>query len=438
MNQALLTSILGFSLFGCANIAQQVPPMDLAVAQKVSAAIKPAEPVGDKDAFGKLIALVDGVSEEIKVAVNTSSGDRVAGQKAMLVAVGQEFEGSVRVLVEGEPWLLSYPDTAELQSDSSRILEQLAKVKEASKLLGAYADVVEEGGNPELAARACLTNRKLSLRMLEASNLMMTELVGVAVSSIAERNIRDLALRGSWTEADIKSLQGHGAVKFGAIKGLQSSIMSEWWNYSVPSIATLEFPVKKGTDFGISKEMLASMEMNPKPFDREATLKAGATYLTMSIEEMTKNPLESKGSDAFWDELFSSFPGEEANETEMSKWCKTTPNVFGLVSLQSVMPIFAQARVAAIRQEASRGLTEVVLAARRGMIESGALPGSYSELKKFGLPDDVNDPYSGKAFGYDAKRGLAWSVGPDKVDGGGKNMANQWSNSAKDFVVKLK
>lgn len=433
-------------MFGCGGDVQQVPPMDLTEAQKISS-VKVEDRKGDPEAYGKLLKLVDGVPKEVTWAMNTPADQRVAGQKAILVAEGLEFEKAVRELVEGESWVIptgltpemGFEERYELVGDS---FASHAKLKLAVKILDGYAEAVDEGGNPELAARAYLTARLLSQRVIEASPSLICEMVGVANSAITERGIREMALRGSWSSADIQVLQGKGMTKFAAMSGLAGAIRNEWTNYSVPLIAEIPFPFERGGGAelfdGLDEKAVSFLKQNPNPYDRKLTLEVGSKYIEIRSDEMEKTPMLSVQSDDYYKEILGSVPTEMTDEKSKLEWFKSTPNAFGYVVLQLAFPTFGQARLAALRSEASRGLSEVVLAAWRGVVETGNLPGSYAELKKFGLPDDVVDPFSGQGFGYDPVRGVAWSVGPDKKDDGGKDTPERVNSETKDYVVRLK
>lgn len=443
---AILVSVLGVGLFGCNGGVEQVQAMKLDEARTFSA-IKLEERTGDTDAYGKLLKLVDGLSKDVIGAMSTSADQRVAGQKAILVAEGLEFEKAVRELVEGESWVIptgltpemGFEERYEVVGDS---FASHAKLKLAVKILDNYAEVVDEGGNPELAARAYLTARLLSQRVIEASPSLICEMVGVANSAITERGIREMALRGSWNSGDIQVLQGKGMTKFAAMTGLAGAIRNEWTNYSIPLVAEIPFPFERGGGAelfdGLDEKAVSFLKQNPNPYDRRLTLELGSKYIEITADEMEKTPMLSVQSDGYYREILGSVPTEVTDEKSKLEWFKSTPNAFGYVVLQLAFPTFGQARLAALRSEASRGLSEVVLAARRGMVETGDLPGSYSELKKFGLPEDIVDPFSGKAFGYDPVRGVAWSVGPDKKDDGGKDTPERVNSETKDYVVRLK
>lgn len=412
--------------------------------QQLSVALKPEPKTGDKEAFGKLVALVKAVPEDVMLSVDLAHGERVAGQKANLVAYGQTFEEAVRKLVEGEDWVieLSTEGSVEERLEKDIRSEEMAGVKKASKLLLAYSEVVEEGGNPELAARACLTNRMLGRQMLQTNHLLMTNLVALAVNAIAERGTRMMAIRGYWSSDNMNLLQGKGWDKRQAVDGLVGSVKSEWWNFTLPALSVAEIVNRKDKTFtelgDLDEEMIASLKENPKSFDRKATIELGAKIVSAQIAELESHSFKFESSDKLLDEINKTMPGEDAERPEILSWFKSKENAYGLMMLSVTLPSFRQASLAAFRSEAGLGLSEVVLAAQRGLIETGSLPGSFEELAKFGLPEGVVDPFSGKAFGYDASRGLAWSVGADGKDDGGKDEPERWTDKAKDWVVRLK
>lgn len=441
MRLLIFVAALNALLMGCAGETEEVPVQNLTEWQQLSVALKPEPKTGDKEAFGKLAALVKAVPEDVMLSVDTAHGERVAGQKANLVAYGQTFEEVVRKLVEGEDWVieLSTEGSVEERLEKDIRSEEMAGVKKASKLLLAYAEVVEEGGNPELAARACLTNRMLGRQMLQTDHLLMTNLVAVAVNAIAERGIRMMAIGGYWSSDDMILLQGKGWDKRQAVDGLVGSVKSEWWNFTLPLLSSIEFPNNSDRTMRLldesDKNVIEAFRSNPKAYDRKATIELGVKYLSAHFDDIKPGPMQSSRVDEFIETAFGEIPEDGEN---LVKWAKSTENGVGISIVQMMFPFIGSGRDGAMRSEASQGLSEVVLAAQRGLIETGSLPGSYEELAKFGLPEGVVDPFSGKAFGYDPVRGLAWSVGLDGVDDGGTGEAEKWNSDAKDWVVRLK
>lgn len=395
--------------------------------------------------YQRLLKLVDGVPVEVLDIINIPLADRVAGQKAILVSSGMEFESAVRELVDSGRWNIPVTVSPGFENEDigeGHAVSDLSKVKVAAKLLYAYAEVVEEGGNPELAAHALLTCRTLGMRLMEGSGALMVNLVGIAVDAISEKGIRNAALRGSWSNDDVQLIQGRGSARYLAATSLGQSLRSEMSNYVTPLIEQTQFPIRELNKVswlaGADEEMLAFMEQNPKPFDREATAEVARRFIELSIQELEIDPRVDKYSMEFWNASIGDVPEEGADEQELLKWCKSTPNAFGRYLLTVTMPVFGQARKAAVRNEAIRGLTEVVLAARRALTETGELPATYQDLKKFGLPDNVMDPYTHKDYRYDAVRGIAWSAGPDGKDDGGYEKPESHRDSSQDWVVQLK
>ncbi|MBL8067613.1 MAG: hypothetical protein JNM28_04125 [Armatimonadetes bacterium] len=428
---------------GCGPMAGSGPRARLTDGAPAQGSLAESRTVSASDsAYHDLLKLVDGLSPETLKAVDTPMPQRVAGQKAMLVAVGMEFEPAVRKLTDSHPWQLPAAAGIGSEDQSGGEISDLGKVKIAAKLLYAYAETVEEGGNPELGARALLTCRQLGMRVMEDSRSLIVSFVGIAVDAIADKGIRTAILRGNWGAGEIKSVQGQGAGRFSAAVSLGKSLESEFENSVLPIIGRSTFPVRdrekqpwlQGTD----EEVLSFMEQNPHPFDQAQTAEMARKYVQLSIGELQTNPLDGRASAKFWEEAVGDVPTEEADERAMLTWCKTKPNAFGRYLLSVTMPAIGQARQAAIRNEAIRGLTEVAMAARRGWAETGKLPATYGDLKAFGLPSDVSDPYTGKAYQYDPDRGIAWSTGPDGQDDGGQDPPESHRDDAKDWVVRVK
>jgi hypothetical protein len=434
----------GACLMGCAGENDAVAEQPLTEWQQLSVALKPEVKKGNSKAYSQVVALANLIPAETIEAINTPQKDRDAAQRANLISYGKTFEESVRKLVEGEPWVieLSKAETAQDRMMEDIRFPELTQIKLASKFLYAYSETVGEDGEPELAARACLTNRMLGHQMIQTNCMLITNLVAVAVNAISERSIRESALHGNFSADNFKILQGQGAVKDQSISGLIGAVKNEWWNSSLPMLSGFNFPPKVGDVetplSGADDELMAFFEQNSKPFDRKATVELGVKIISAQLADLTARPLNFEKSQTLLDDLTEGVPDEETDEMATLKWAKSKENAVGVLLLSVSLPTFGQASLAALKSEASRGLTEVVLAARRGMVETGSLPGSYAELKNFGLPDDVVDPFSGKAFGYDSARGVAWSVGSDGKDDGGLDLPERWTVEAKDWVVRVR
>ena len=65
---------------------------------------------------------------------------------------------------------------------------------------------------------------------------------------------------------------------------------------------------------------------------------------------------------------------------------------------------------------ANRRLTQAAIAIRLHEVAHGRRPASLAELSPDILPAVPLDPYDGKPLRYDAKRGILWSVGANRID----------------------
>lgn len=377
---------------------------------------------GVKGQFEKFISLVDGIPEDVRGTADIRREEWTAGMKANLIGAGEVFLPEAEKLLE-VAWDLGEFDYSVLSLEADAESEAMQQVvmfssqsKVAAKFLRALADAAEEGGSYDLAARAIAANRKLSERLLRSNRMLIENLVGVAISAISERSARDIAIRGSFGEAEFKSLQG---VDKDYRKALADSLRREWTGALIPSLEKAKVP--------------ETGEMAGAKFDQEATLVFAKQYIAVALEEVEGTGLSLDKANKLMKEFLGEIP-EDAGE----EWMKAQPNGYGKALILDSLPIFGQALNAAVKSEASEGLTEVVLAAQRGLAETGKLPETVADLRKFGLKDGVVDPYTGKDFGYDPVRGVAWSVGPDGVDDGGLDKEEDWSDRAKDRVVRVK
>ncbi|ARU39957.1 hypothetical protein CCB80_01915 [Armatimonadetes bacterium Uphvl-Ar1] len=418
MKAAFLTIALGLGMAGCAGDGVETD----ASSAPVPAVEVPAQN-GVKGQFEKFIALVDGLPEDVRATADVRREEWTAGMKANLIGAGEVFLPEAEKLL-ADAWDLGEFDFstlswAEEDEESEELAAQMsnsAKAKVGSKFLMALSEAAEEGGSYELSARAIAANRKLSERLLGSNRVLIENLVALAISSISERTARLVAIRGSFGEAEFKILQG---VDKDYRKALADALRREWAGGLIPSLEKAKVP--------------ETGDMAGAKFDQEATLAFAKQYIAVALEEVEGTGLSLDKANQLMKEFLGEIP-EEAEE----KWLKAQPNGYGKALILDSLPVFGQALNAAVKSEASEGLTEVVLAAQRGLSETGKLPETVAELRKFGLKDGVVDPYTGKDFGYNPVRGVAWSVGPDGVDDGGLDKEEDWSERAKDRVVRVK
>lgn len=409
---------------------KDVPPIPvsegLAIAPDLT--LKPQR--GNDQALAQIQQLVGSVPKSIAEIVQKNPDEWVAGDKANLVASGEPLLNDIEKIV-AEPWVLPTP-----QYDKEE--PQLFDIKSAARILCAYAKAVDEGGNPELAVRALLAVRNLSSRLFESSTGLVPYLIAIAIDAIVEKDLRQIVVKQSMSEQEMTLLQGKGYSPYNSMTGLSTAVKGEWTHYFVPAIAQIEF-VPKGVEMnpmiGLSSaEVRAWSEGNPNPFDRKQTLTTYAGYFRALISDIEKHdPLLTDSKEAYA-AITQPIP---ASKQETIDWAQKTPNSVGLLLGRLMVHTEQQAYEAALKCEIMRGLSEVVVAAQKGLQATGNLPMDMGELRKFGLPKHSIDLYSGTDFGYDSVRGVAWSVGPDRKDDGGKDKP-EVLREVKDWVVAVK
>lgn len=429
---SVLTALCVLS-FGCEDPqVKPVPKISIESGLAVAPELTFAPVEGDLDALPKISALVKSSGVVLNPIIQKPSKDWVAGDKANLVASGGEFLTQIEPIIE-KRWQLPPPSAENLN------FVGYVDIKNACRFLVAYADAVDEGGNPEYAIRALKACRNLAMRLYESSTSFISQLVGNAIDAIAERAIRQIVIRGSMSSAELAQLQQPMVSPDPARSGLSQAIRGEWTLFFVPTVATTEFPPHSNemTElFNLDDDDLVNeIKGNSDPFDRLKTIETFAPYFRIAISELEGGGISTELSRAKLAEILNGVPIEES---EVPAWAKKTPNAVGLLIGQASLGVWDSAFEAAVKCGVSRNLTEVVVAAQRGLAESGSLPRDMAELRKYGLSDSVKDAYSGKDFFYDPVRGLAWSVGPDGKDNGGKDQVERWSNDTKDRVVIVK
>lgn len=431
-SRLLIFSFLSGVGVGCEDAAQsqQADPIQVSKIHAVAPDLIFQPQKGNAQAIESLVHSISKAEPEIGAIVDKSSEEWVAGDKANLIAFGEKFLISVEKLVSTS-WVLGTHLSAESE------FEKIQSTKRASKFLSSYAIAVAEGGSPEYAVRAILANRMIVLRLCESSNSYISFLIACTIDVSAEQNLRMSSVSGAMNSADLKQLQSQTDNRFMLRKSFENSLRGEWTFYDAHTLAQLGFP-PKGTQFSETylisdEEILKWHQINAKLFDHSKTVDLVVSFYRAAIEEMKSRNVPLQRS-TIGTQLFAEIPEDPEAR---AKWAEKTPNALGLLVARTSEELLDYVQVIQ-KSEASRGLSEVVIAAQRGLAESGTLPKDMAELRKFGLPAHVKDAYSGKDFLYDPVRGIAWSVGPDGKDDGGNDPAERWVDDAKDRVVKVK
>jgi hypothetical protein len=361
----------------------------------------------DRVQVQELRTLVESLSPEVRATVESRRDGWVAGQKATLIGEGEGFVTKVSRLTES-PWNFE-PERMQSFDDTPPFLADYAAAKDCGKVLVALAYALDEGGNPDEAARVMLVLRQLYSRWFEGNIGLTGHLVGSALVAMAEKTTRTLVAKGSVSIDGLKSLQG--SVGDPDFEAFVEVLNREQDMNTIPNFGSL---TGEGYDRGSTVDFLKRW--------------FGAARESAQIG----GKLEKA------DQLKRAFLGDVPKDDSQRKaYFSARSNGLGQARSLESIEIFEQAYATVRKNAVERSLTAIVVASQRALKESGKLPADLAGLEAFGLPRGLVDFYSGGSFGYDAARQIAWSAGLNGKDDGGKSEPEQLNKSA-DYIVRLR
>lgn len=318
-------------------------------------------------------------------------------------------------------WNMPFPELANFKLVAKSLVAR-ASYRADRRLPGAVSDL--------LAARAVGTN-------LCGHGFLIQHLVGIATEAVANRGIQRLVRNPGLSDRDLLALLGRQRPK--RLARTAESLRFELVNCTVPMLALMPFDdhpsVLKDRELEVKEEenLAPSPEVeilagHPNPFDRRATIGLAVAAFTELVEKCEKGDanlkLEQDPIAAMWPpESEEGRPSPETISRARANLSKVQ-NPFGHYALDQTLSVFSEMGKAELKSQNDAHATRVLIAAELFRRKNRREAASPTELVGPGLLQTwPKDAYSGKPFGFDAKRKIIWAAGEDKVDDGGKGSA---------------
>lgn len=320
--------------------------------------------------------------------------------------------------------------------------EELPKARTLLRVLLLQATLAQAKGDSVGAAKSLATAFRFSQRLLESKHCFLTYLIGVAAQAQTTQAIRTAVWRPGMSAGAVRSLS---KVLESEVKdAFAGHVRGEFANFFLPELAKNTGPRSRTLeDMGGSKDLAddvnRALEGHPQPFDRQATLREGAKLYLELIANLDRpradrvDVVAAAGNQAaVWGEIVTS-NAERIPSSSMGSLkdrLAKEKNPYGRLMLWIGLPSTVGDDD---YRKANLDLTRIVVANRLYALGHGGR--AAPKLADLGLK--LTDPCSGKPYGYDARREIAWSVARNGKDEAGKNSAGSLRQSDPDWVVSL-
>lgn len=327
---------------------------------------------------------------------------------------------------------------ARLTADPTDV-EAAWKIARAAYWLGGRGTPAERRAILESGLDAAF---RFSQRLLESKHCFLTYLIGVAAQAQTTQAIRTAVWRPGMSAGAVRSLS---KVLESEVKdAFAGHVRGEFANFFLPELAKNTGPRSRTLeDMGGSKDLAddvnRALEGHPQPFDRQATLREGAKLYLELIANLDRpradrvDVVAAAGNQAaVWGEIVTS-NAERIPSSSMGSLkdrLAKEKNPYGRLMLWIGLPSTVGDDD---YRKANLDLTRIVVANRLYALGHGGR--AAPKLADLGLK--LTDPCSGKPYGYDARREIAWSVARNGKDEAGKNSAGSLRQSDPDWVVSL-
>ncbi|HRI45397.1 MAG TPA: hypothetical protein PLL78_14410 [Fimbriimonadaceae bacterium] len=320
--------------------------------------------------------------------------------------------------------------------------EELPKARTLLRLLLLRATLAQAKGDSAGAEKNLATAFRFSQRLLESKHCFITYLVGVAAQAQTTQAIRTAVWRPGMSARAVRSLAK--ALEGEAKDAFAGHVRGEFANYFLPELAKNIGPQSRtlediGGSTGLADDLREALKGHPQPFDRETTLREGAKLYLELIANLDRpradrvNVVTMAGNQAaVWGEIVTSNAERipSASMAALKARLAKEKNPYGRLMLYIGLP-------ATVGDDDSRkanlDLTRIVVANRLYALGHGGR--TAPKLADLGL--NLTDPCSGKPYGYDARREIAWSVARNGKDDGGKSPVGRLRQNDPDWVVSL-
>jgi hypothetical protein len=305
------------------------------------------------------------------------------------------------------------------------LLPETQASRNVARLLAADAAIRSLDGDLDGALDSCRAMLNTG-RSIGDEPFLISQLVRIAIGSVAMRSTRRVLGQGEPSEAALARLQG--------------LILDE-----------LAQPLLL---YGLRGERAGMFEMIRRIRDGEVPISA------LSNEHGTPDPGGSRSAIAPWGKLMYDYQmamvlewlndavaiSQSSVDEQPARWKEWDARIVqakGLwhsayTSTLSVlmMPAITSSTSAFPRYDAELGATAILLAAERHRRRTGAWPASIAEIDEEILPDPPLDPFTGQPFRMEHRDGRLFihSIGPNGRDEHGAYEPRKWSTGGPDDV----
>lgn len=319
---------------------------------------------------------------------------------------------------------------------------EMPKLRNLTRLLLLRAALAQSGGNGAAAAKDLALVFRVSQRLLESQNSFVGYLVGLAIQAQVTQAIRTAIWRPGMSAASVEIILN--ALEKPAKDPYVQSIRGEFNGFLLPELAKTTGPGANLLEEVTESQALASdvrqaLEGHAQPFDREATVRE-AVWLYRELLRNAGRPLAEQvdvpalavQQASVWGSIVTEGSGRisPAELPALKARLAKEKNPYGRLVLWIGLPSLDFGDE---RRIADLDMTRIAVANRLYAFKHRGR--TAPSLNALGL--NLLDPYSGKPYGYDARRGIVWSVSKDGKDDGGSGTPGAYRPSNPDWAVSI-
>lgn len=286
-------------------------------------------------------------------------------------------------------------------------LPHLQQLRAAARLLSLECVVAAHRGETEAAVDSAVT-MFAAARTIEQEPILVTQLVRMAISSMARLRLQWLLSAGALNDAQLRRLDAE--------------------------LARSDFQQS------VQRALIAERTIGIQTFDNPALLGgavAGGFRLTPASDEIAYLQLMEQMIAALDETGLARRQAVEDAEQQLTLLAGQTGAAIRFPLTRLLLPSLQAFTEATSRNEAQRDATRVAIAIERFYLRYGQLPTSLDDLVPTFLESLLEDPFDGAPlrFRLDAEHYLVYSVGTNGADDGG---TSEPANQPPDIVVRVR
>ena len=286
-------------------------------------------------------------------------------------------------------------------------LPHLQQLRAAARLLSLECVVAAHRGQTEAAVDSVVT-MFAAARTIEQEPILVTQLVRMAINSMARMRVQWLLSAGGLNEAQLRRLDAE--------------------------LARSDFQQS------VQRALIAERTIGIQTFDNPALLGgavAGGFRLTPASDEIAYLQLMEQMIAAFDETGLARRQAVDDAEQQLTLLAGQTGSGLRFPLTRLLLPSLLAVTEATSRNEAQRDATRVAIAIERFYLRQGQLPSSLDDLVPTYLKSLLEDPFDGAPlrFRSEAENYLVYSVGTNGADDGG---TSEPASQPPDIVVRVR